>query len=276
MLDGVFTVDVYGVFEEGALEILWRDEPRPARASLDEMVARTWARCEDEARSEGVLLFNGPMVRHLRHRVGDGRLAIEVGPTDYANFMGTNYCNYARGDEFGWELYGNPIGTSASLITSDGWVLYGRRSGNVACHAGYVHTFGGCLEPADRRGDGSFDGFECLRRELKEELGFEPADVTRMVCLGLIRDATIRQPELIFDAYVGRSRSEIEARLRPGDPHAEHESIVALRDEAAAVVPFIRGTRRLAPIATGAVCLHGRRRFGEAWYAETVRVLAGA
>jgi len=274
MPQSVFEVAVYGAFGPGQLDVLWRDEPRPPHAALDAMIARTWETCRRQAERDGALLFDGQLARYLRHRVEAGRLVVEVGPTDYANWMGTNFCNWQRGDEFGWELYSNPIGTTATLITTDGWLLYGRRSRRVACLAGYIHTFGGTLEVGERRSDGTFDVFESVRRELKEELDLAPDDVTRMVCLGFILDTTIRQPELIFDAYVRMGRSEIEARFRPDDPEQEHEAIVALRDEPAAAVPFIRSADRIAPVAVGAICIHGRRCFGEAWYGKTLRALA--
>lgn len=273
MLNSVFAVDVSGLFGPGRLDLLWRDEHRPPHAALDTMIAETWDRCRREAEETGVLLFNGPLVRLLRHRVIDGRLIMEVGPTDYAEWMGTNFCNWPRGDEFGWDLFSNPIGTTATLITRDGWLLYGRRSRRVACHAGYVHTFGGGLEPGERRADGTFDVFECVCRELKEELHLDAADIASMDCVGLIHDTTIRQPELIFDAHVGLSRAEIEARFRPDDPDQEHTSLVALRDEPDAAMPFIRSAEPIAPIAVGAICQHGRRCFGEAWYAEVLRDL---
>ncbi|HSW47207.1 MAG TPA: NUDIX domain-containing protein [Phycisphaerae bacterium] len=272
--DGIFLVDVFGEFSPDRLALLWRDEPRPAHAVLDAMVTETWERCRSEAERTGALLFNGRLARYLRHRVEAGRLTIDVGPTEYADFLGTNFHNWRRGAEHGWNLYGNPLGISANAITSDGWLLLGRRSPKVACHAGYVHTFGGTLEADDRRVGGTVDVFESLRRELTEELGLKTADLAEMVCLGLIRDATIRQPELVFDVHVRLARTEVEARFRPDDPDQEHEAIVALRDTPDAALPFIRSAEPIAPIAVGAILIHGRRCFGEGWYAETLREMS--
>jgi len=127
------------------------------------------------------------------------------------------------------------------------------------------------VEPGERRVDGTFDVFESVRRELNEELAIEPADIADMVCLGLIHDTTIRQPELIFDVYLRLSRSQVEMRFGSDGPRQEHDAIVALADEPASAVPFIRSAPLIAPIAVGAICLHGRRCFGEAWYHEGVR-----
>ena len=271
----VFSVDVYGTFGPETLRVVWRDEPRPPMPALDTLVAQTWETKRKEAAIVGAMLFNGTLARLLRYRVEAGVLVIEAGPTDYANFLGTNFYHYDRGDEFGWNNYSNPVGTTATIITSDGWLLYGRRSHRVACHAGYVHTFGGGLEADERDAEGVFDVFASLMRELNEELVLEESDVTNMVCVGLIRDKTIRQPELIFDVNVRLTRDEIEQRLAHGGADQEHEAIVALRDEPDTVVPFIRAAQPIAPVAVGAVCLHGRRHFGEDWYTATCQVLRG-
>jgi len=268
----VFTVDVFGVFRPDQLRITWCDESRPPHPVIDAMVTECWERFLAEARRENRRLFNGRLVRLLNHRLIGDMLTMAVGPTDYANFMGTNYANHARGDELGWEYFGNPIGISATIVTSDGWLLYGRRSNRVACHAGYIHTFGGGLEADERRADGCLDAFGSIRRELAEELAVKPDEVTELLCVGLIRDVWIRQPELIFETCLALTRSELEQRIAH-DHEQEHEAVVAVREEPDAVSPFLQAANRIAPIAVGAICLHGRRRFGEEWYAEVMREL---
>jgi hypothetical protein len=271
-----FLIDVYGCFGPDRLRIAWHDEPRPPHADLDALVARTWAGQTRAARESGRILFNGQLARYLRHRLEDGVLVIDVGPTDYANFLATNLLNYPRGEEWGWHLFSNPIGTSAAPITSDGWILLGRRNARVAFHAGYVHAFGGGLEAADRRPDGSVDAFESIRRELHEELGLVDTDLKegRVSCLGLIRDPTIRQPELVFESPLRRTREEMVDRLNLSDPHQEHAALLACRDEPDAIVPFIRTNTPITPVAIGVLLLHGRQHFGESWYERAFRELS--
>lgn len=269
----VFSVDVVGHFTPAQLHIVWHDEPWLLHPEIDAMVAEAWDRSCAGARRERRRLFNGRLVKLLRHRLTRGLLILDAGPTDYAHFMGTNYLNHHRGDELGWEHFANPIGTSATVITSDGWLLYGRRSDRVACHPGYIHTFGGSLEADERGLDGTFDAFASIGRELGEELAVSAGDVVELVCLGLIRDAWIRQPELLFDARLDLTRSELEKRMA-GDHEQEHEAVVAVRADRDEVLPFLTGATRIAPIAVGALCLHGRRRFGEAWYRRLMDGLA--
>lgn len=210
------------------------------------------------------MLFNGQLVRHLRHSVENGTLRIEAGPTDYREFIGTNFANGHRGDELGWELYSNPLGISANVITSDGWLVYGRRNLRVACHPGFVHAFGGAVEAKDCRPDGSCDAFASIRRELGEELQLGDAEIEHVMCLGMIHDVETRQPEIIFDAHVRPTRDAIAARI--GQDDEEHVGIECCRDQAEAVRHFVREVKPLAAITLGAILVHGRLVFGTDWY----------
>lgn len=267
-----YMLDAYGPFERDQLRITWTGEHGPTDARIDALVDSTWKARTEQARRDNVLLFNGRLVRLLRHRVRNGNLLLETGPTDYAHFLATNYHNPHLGDDLGWHLFSNPIGTTATIITSDGWLAYGRRSGQVACHPGFLHALGGGLEAGELRPDNTFDGFASVLRELHEEADLKSSETEHIICLGLIRDGQIRQPELVFDVRVHLHRAQLADRI-DGRARHEHESLLFCRDDSEAILPFILNTPRIAPITIGALCLHGRQRFGQAWYERVVEQL---
>lgn len=252
-----FIIDILGPFAVGRVQCRWRDEQSAQDAVLTELIARTWHRQQERCRLSGATLFNGPMARYLRHRVNDGELLLEVGPTDYASFLGTNFFNAHRGDELGWERFSNPLGTSALVISGDGYLVLGRRSEKVALHPGRIHPFGGSLEPKEVRQDGTLDVFASIARELQEELLLEPSDVQSMLCLGIVRDATIRQPELIFEVRTARSLDDLR-NLATRDPDHEHADLIGCADRADAVSQFIRDNPALTPIAIAVLSIHDR------------------
>jgi len=62
------------------------------------------------------------------------------------------------GNALGGEQYlADPLGISCTVMTSDGFLVFGRRGPRVVFHAGFLHTFGGLLEPSDRDADGRYD-----------------------------------------------------------------------------------------------------------------------
>lgn len=265
-----FMLDLYGLFSREHVRVEWRHNAASVHPEIERLKA-AWPRHVEETTARGGVLFNGQMVRCLGHRLTDGRLVIEAGPTDYATFFCTNYLNSTLGDQIGWEHFANPIGISANVLTPDGWALYGRRNQKVACHAGWVHTFGGTVDEDDRDDAGNVDVFASMIREVREELSVSDNEVAEIVCLGMIRDPAIRNPELIFDVRLRCDLGELRARILPDDP--EHASIAACPDRADACLDFIRQAQPIAPVAVGSLCLHARRRFGDDVYASLVEGL---
>ena len=256
----------HGPFFDGQVRMRWCDDSPSVGGQVRTLVAEIWSEEVERARREGRNLFNGPLVRYLRHRISDGCLEIDVGATDYAHFLATNVLNAHRAEEIGWDQFSCPMGTSTTLLTADGWLLVGRRNERVAIHRGAVHTFSGGLEAGHKLPDGTFDVFASMRRELQEELGIGRDDIIEMVCLGLICDRKVRQPELIFDTQVRLTRDEIAARIDPDSADEEHDEIVGCRCEPDAIMPFLESCGLTAPLTVGTFCLVGQHRFGQEWF----------
>lgn len=277
-----FVVDAFGCFTPDKVHVRFDPSPRPTTALLEDAIAEEWQRQMSRAKRENRMLFNGSLMRYVDHAVkheptgGDSsshrrksavpELHLTVGPTCYRDFVGTNLFNHHRLEEFGWHRFANPIGTTATLITRDGRICYGRRSARVAYHALHVHTFGGGLEQSDRSADGTIDPFASLSREMDEELNLSRGDLADLVCVGLLRDKEIHQPEMLFEAGINLTVEELRARWKTATSRDEHQEIIAFPDEPDAIVPFIKGCDAIAPVAVGALFLHGRRRWGQAWF----------
>jgi len=268
-----FAIDAVGQFSPDQLRIRWQNQPRPTSPELDAMIADAWARMSADCRRRSAMLFNGQLVRYLSHQHTGDRLEIEAGPTNYRDFVGTNLLNGQRVDEIGWDHFANPIGTTATVISSDNFLLYGRRNDRVAFHANHLHTIGGGLEDRERAADHTIDAFASIQRELHEELSIKPDEIAELTCVGLIHDRQIHQPELIFDATVTLTRAELLDRLDLDDAHQEHTAIESCPDQSDAVIPFIQSAGLIAPVAIGALFLHGHRRWGADWYNRTAETL---
>jgi hypothetical protein len=208
-------------------------------ADVLELIESAWA---EGMKRIGSILYDGPMVRLESWRVDDGRLHLELGRTSYKIFWGTNLHNSNLADKYGRSVLANPLGLSAVLHSSDGFLLMGRRNARVAYYPNRVHPFAGSATESDV--------FAGIRRELREELALEETDITDVRCIGLAEDNSIRQPELIFSVQSSLTHQRIESRLDA----TEHSALVAIRATSTAV-NFATKNPELTPIAQASLAL---------------------
>ncbi|MFO0971914.1 MAG: hypothetical protein U1A27_00540 [Phycisphaerae bacterium] len=271
-----FVVLAVGRFPRDAVRVTFEDVPRSTTPELEAIIAREWEARLAIAQQRDQSLYDGRLVRYRSHLQREDGLAICTGPTGYREFVGTNLYHADRLDEFGWERFANPIGTTATLETADGFLVFGRRSQRVAFHGGHVHTIGGTLETVDVRPDGTVDVFASVLRELHEEAGLSAAALESFDCVGLIRDREIVQPELLFEGRTRLRLAELMAAMRGAEAADEHVALVALPAAPAAVVPFLCQRRPIAPVACGALLLSGAARWGQKWFESAAKAWSAA
>jgi hypothetical protein len=265
---GAFFLDATGPFDRTSLEVSWRQQPRPRRQDVEELIDQAWTQRQAKAQRDGANLFNGPLCRLVAYDAREHQLRLHLGPTCYRDFVGTNLHNAHLRYSHSPEVLANPLGVSANIVLAEGFLLLGRRSQRVAYHAGRIHPIGGCVEPAPE--GASPEPFDSIRQELHEELAIPAEHIRSLRCLGLIRDKHIVQPELIFDAAVSCSFEQIQQNLPRAEHADEHVDLLIVRDHPASVVTFIESHySELTPVALSGLLLHGLHCWGSGWFAST-------
>lgn len=270
-----FTVAAMGPLAATRLTQTWSDRPRDTTPAIEEHIARTWETQSALAEIDGRRLHNGDLVRMIRAEIRGDALHLELGPTCYRDFVGTNLYAAQVTRRLDTGFLADALGISATIVTRDGFLAYGRRNNSVAFHGGFLHTFGGLVEKSDLHANHVCDLVGAIRRELDEELHLSSDDLRDTVITGLVRDRTLLQPELLFDISTSLSRRELVDRFNTVVEGQEHAAIEFVPDDPDSIVPFLRKTAPVAPIAAAAMLLHGKISWGEAWYEQTCYVLFG-
>jgi 8-oxo-dGTP pyrophosphatase MutT (NUDIX family) len=241
-----------GQFNRADVITKWVDSLRLSNIEIENQIEQAWR----QARSRpGVKLFDGPLCRLERFSAGK-TLELELSRTSYKIFWGTNLTHPDLADRFGPEVLANPVGLSCALQSSDGYLMLGRRNVSLAYYPLRVHPFAGSLEPAER-----VDVFANMERELSEELSLTAEDISQIVCVGMIEDLSLRQPELIFSVRSNQSRARIEQTLDAG----EHDVCVAIEPKEDKLLEALNDPA-LTPVALGTGLLWGRGLFGAEWF----------
>jgi hypothetical protein len=243
-----------GRWKPSQITITWTSDSRPIIPQVEELIEQSW---QSAMSRPGVLLFDGPMCRLESLESRGDQLHLQLSRTSYKIFMGTNLTHAELADQYGAGILANPIGLSAALISSDGFLLLGRRNANVAYYPSRVHPFAGALEPGE-----PLDVFEDVRRELREELSLEEDDVREIVCTGMANDLSLRQPEMIFAVRSNRDRRQIESQL----DHEEHRGVWVSGIDRKSIEAALASNEQFTPVARAAILLWGRLEFGDEWF----------
>lgn len=237
-----FQLLVTGEWRPGQVRSKWTEDSRPRFDEVEQAIELAWSAADAQ---KGRKLFDGPMCRLEQWNATPGLLELVLSPTSYRIFFGTNLSNPGLADRFGKSALANATGLSAGLVTSDGFLMLGRRNKSVAYYPSRVHPFAGSLEPKD-----AGDVFAAMQRELGEELSIKPDEVQEIHCAAIAEDRSIRHPELIFPVFLSLTREQVEARLDA----AEHETCRAIPMRETELRNAIRNGE-LTPIAAATVWL---------------------
>jgi len=267
-----------GSFSANDIEMMLLPGKRQYASSIRKFINEAW----QEARLNPELnLFNGSVLSYLGSEVvklgGDNverdceRLAVTVQRTDYKSFYGTNICHSSDALRIAPAEMANAIAVCDVLETSDAMIPIGRRSNRMAEGAGFWHVPGGTLDcesawkyfiplmhklklPAKK--SSALNPVLIMLKELTEELGIDPEDVTHCECIGLGENIGIHKPEFLCYFRSSLSAQEIEERRRSAIDSDEHNEMVYVPVEElqdfVAVHPF-------APIGKAAISLYLER-----------------
>ena len=262
---GTFLLDFLGQYKPEDLVVHWSQDRPPASAEVQALIERAWTARLDQARQSGTILFDGPLCRLMRFETRRDKLEVTLGPTGYKEFLGTNLTHPQLRYQHGEAIMADPLGVSAAAVTADGYLLLGLRSQKVACYPGRIHPISGTVAPVAGRGP---DPFAAILYELSQEAQIPAQKVPGPLCLGMVRDKKIVQPELVFELAVETDLQPLWRELPQAVEAHEHTQIIPLRDHPANVVGFLENhCRNITPVAMATLLLHGLYRWGSGWFA---------
>jgi len=270
-----FIVHWLGAAQPEQVDAVYTEVPRATHPEIERLIMQSWEAAEALARTENRLLYNGPLIRLFRFEQKGNHLLLEVGPTCYRDFVGTHFHNAAVVRATDPSAFANALGISVLPTTRDGQLVLGKRSTRVAYHGGWLHPFGGMVEPADRSSGGNVDVFSAARRETCEELAIPKDHICALTLIALVRDGDLWQPELIFEAALAQSASELARGFQSQVADGEHDALQFVNDDPESIAQFLHEQMRLTPVGQAALLTHGRRQFGVEWYDQTCLILYG-
>jgi 8-oxo-dGTP pyrophosphatase MutT (NUDIX family) len=218
--------------------------------------------CE-KLKESGRVINPLPLYRFLSYSLTEAGITLNLGLTNYTEYIGTNISHPEWLHVYGEDTMSNALAMSGSTETSDGKIIVEKRSNEVGEYPGYYHCIpSGHLHPEDTPLTG-------ITRELYEELGITEKEIDEIVCTGLVLNLEYHKHELTFALKVSVNSEEISSR--PKVDSWEAASIEFLPKDAHILkVWLIEHLSLCAPPGHASLLLAGKRSFGQNWFTDVI------
>src|SRR5258708_14073407 len=104
------------------VSIKWVESRRRILPEVEQLIDQAW---ETALHRPGVKLFDGSMCRLERWNATPDRLELDLSPTSYKPFMGTNISHPELAERFGRDVLANPAALSPALHPAHTFLLLG-------------------------------------------------------------------------------------------------------------------------------------------------------
>jgi hypothetical protein len=225
-------------------------------------IEKIWSNKFKDALQNGKILFAGPQYRLSNHRRFKNKLLLELGNTDYREFLGTNVAHPEWLGKYGKEYMSNALAICSVIETSDDKIVVGKRSDKLAEYASWFHTVGGHPNPRNYHGAKDCDLFHAMRHELRGEIGLKDKEISYQRVLGLVENTGTHKPELVF--ITKTSMPSYDIPLRRKSEREEHTKLMAISPRKLSFF-LKKNTGNIVPPGEAGFVLYGRVRYGESW-----------
>lgn len=215
------------------------------------------------------------MYRFNSARLIDSRLILDLGTTDFKEYIGTtqrslsdsvfrlSLMSAGKEDHENPNYYfANPLATCAVLVSSDGYVPIGFRGNNVAIYPNTHHVIGGYVRINEDKiidfFERDIDLFANMKTEIKGEVGLSDPDFASINFLGIARNVITRGPEALYVVKLSLTANEVQTKWRENaiDKY-EHRNLTFYRAED--VPAFLKQNQgKMVPSGEAALTLYAR------------------
>jgi hypothetical protein len=206
------------------------NEPWEPEPGLIGTIEENWQKEYAKAKASGQKCDNNPMARVISYEEKNGILSMVLQQTNWKNFIGTrNIVKEAA-------RCANPLSIGSITITSDGYIVTGRKSPLNDTGVGQIQLAPcGYVDWSDVAGNGNGVASTFLR-ELGEEL-----NLTAYRPISFTERPNVRQPMIIAEMRVPYDKNEIiEAHSKIPEKDKETDELVFVATNAEAIESFLK------------------------------------
>ena len=241
-------------------DIYFYQEPAEKTYSpeIQDMIEETWENLTKNKESK--YLYDGNVYSLMAVSSHENKVICNVRNTTYKAYIGTNVHNIDKIPDK--KDLANAIASCVVSITSDGYILIGRRSGKLAEGGNEWHVVGGTMEGVVVNGELKPENpYDLITKELHEEINVSKDEIDVLYCTGIGISTHNHKPEFLFVCKLKLSKDQLISKVKnvSGAEIEEHTEFKYIK--ATQLKRFLK-TNTVAPICECAMELYLKNKKG--------------
>jgi hypothetical protein len=239
-LDLLFEILAQTPFQPTELDISWEENYPSLSVARKQLEDHYWdSACKQPRYSS---LFNGTLCQLRKFDFSQKPFQLTLGPIQFKTHF-YSVSKKSAGQQPNLPLMG--LGVSAAVVTSDGQIVFMKRSDQVAVYPQKFDVFGGHIHPDAHKIKLNDEKtvpspFSAIRQELEEELSLGLEQVDQLVGMGLIVNRLSGQPELLFRCKTGMAAQKLIQQAQTAKDRNEYSHIIQIPDKRQKVKKMLR------------------------------------
>jgi len=171
---------ISGLFDKSHVIITFSNKSNARESSVSEYIQEHW----NKTVQKNPLMFSGDLLSVVNNNSNPEYIKLDTILTKYDDYYITRTKEFQQ--EFPNQKSTNVLSTGCVSITSDNYVVLGKRSLQLSVSPGKITIVSGMADNEDIIKNNQVDVFGCITREIKEEIGVNSNEIKELICMGLI------------------------------------------------------------------------------------------
>jgi len=229
---------ISGFFDEQHVTIRFEHKNYTRNKDALEYIKKQWNKIVQEKPS----MFAGDLVRVVKSNSDSEHIRLYTIHTTYDDFYVTQTKSFQ--EKFPNELISNPLSVGCILVTNDNYLVLGIRNKQVAVEPGKITVVSGMVDDKDIVDFKKVDLFSCINREIEEEIGVKPKEISDLLCIGLVDSKYGQNTHVPFFGRTNLHFNEILQRENDG----EFSEIIKLGNSEIEISAILNNNNNLSDI----------------------------
>jgi|GEM_PF-6907053 len=171
---------VFGLFDKSHVIVTFSNKSNTRESFVSKYIQEHW----NKIVKKNPLMFSGDLLSVVNNHSNSEYIKLDTIITEYDDYYITRTKKFQQ--KFSNEKSTNVLSTGCISITSDNYIVLGKRSLQLSVSPGKITIVSGMADDEDIIKNNQVDVFGCITREIKEEIGVNSNEIKELICIGLI------------------------------------------------------------------------------------------